>query len=229
MFKNCFFQGFVAPEGRKIGLVCLGYLADTHPPHVWPGALEGLAGTLNVKDQGVKDQGVEDQVVEDQLWPAALSAVKLCIGCCIWIWCCCNGRPWGCYAHEELEARRASYCWALGPLWVQIARASTARNQPPFNDFDFPLALAPQRRANLRSLTSKSAPTPPVVDDFGFSIVFVPQRGANFGNILGSRSSAWPRFSELTFGNARPPYYGKSQRLAQFLLDKPPSCPASVL
>ena len=38
----------------------------------------------------------------------------------------------------------------------------------------------------------------PVFHDFDFQIVLASQRGANFVDILGSRSSAPPRFSDLT-------------------------------
>ena len=49
----------------------------------------------------------------------------------------------------------------------------------------------------LRSSTSKSAPTPPVFNDFDFQIALARRRGANFADILGTRSSAPPRFSDL--------------------------------
>ena len=51
----------------------------------------------------------------------------------------------------------------------------------------------------LRTSTSKSALNMPVFNDFYFETTLAPQRGANFDNILGSRSSAPPSFSELTF------------------------------
>ena len=49
----------------------------------------------------------------------------------------------------------------------------------------------------LRSSTSKSAPNMPVFNDFDFQIALARRRGANFVDILGSRSSAPPRFSDL--------------------------------
>ena len=49
----------------------------------------------------------------------------------------------------------------------------------------------------LSRSTSKSAPNMPVFNDFDFRIALARRRGANFVDILGSRSSAPPRFSEL--------------------------------
>ena len=49
----------------------------------------------------------------------------------------------------------------------------------------------------LRSTTSKSAPGLPVFNDFDFQIALARRRGANFVDILGSRSFAPPRFSDL--------------------------------
>ena len=49
----------------------------------------------------------------------------------------------------------------------------------------------------LRSSTSKSGLTPPVFNDFDFRIALARRRGANFVGILGSRSFAPPRFSDL--------------------------------
>ena len=46
-------------------------------------------------------------------------------------------------------------------------------------------------------LTSKSAPGMPVFNDFDFQIGLARRRGANFVDILGARSSAPPRFSDL--------------------------------
>ena len=45
--------------------------------------------------------------------------------------------------------------------------------------------------------TSKSAPGLPVFNDFDFQIALARRRGANFVDILGSRSFAPPRFSDL--------------------------------
>ena len=100
---------------------------------------------------------------------------------------------------------------------VQILRSSTSKSDPKpssLNDFDFRIALARSRGANfaklnfqkkalrnpqvLTILTSKSAPSLPVFDGFDFQIALARKHGANFVNILGSRSSAPPRFSELT-------------------------------
>ena len=49
----------------------------------------------------------------------------------------------------------------------------------------------------LSSSTSKSAPNMPVFYDFDFRIALARRRGANFVEILGSRSFAPPRFSDL--------------------------------
>ena len=49
----------------------------------------------------------------------------------------------------------------------------------------------------LSMSTSKSAPNMPVFNDFDFQIALARRRGANFVDILGSRSSAPPRFSDL--------------------------------
>ena len=49
----------------------------------------------------------------------------------------------------------------------------------------------------LLSSTSNSAPSLPVLNGFDFQIALVRRRGANFVDILGSRSFAPPRFSDL--------------------------------
>ena len=49
----------------------------------------------------------------------------------------------------------------------------------------------------LRSSTSKSAPNPRCFNDFDFQIALARRRGANFVEILGTRASAPPRFSDL--------------------------------
>ena len=68
----------------------------------------------------------------------------------------------------------------------------------------------------LRSSTSKSVPIMPVFNDFHFRIALARRRGANFVDILGSRSSAPPRFSDLP-EPSKPRNYGKTQHFAQFL------------
>ena len=56
----------------------------------------------------------------------------------------------------------------------------------------------------LRSSTSKSAPNPSSFNDFDFQIALARRRGANFVDILGNRSFAPPRFSDLyTFASFR--------------------------
>ena len=49
----------------------------------------------------------------------------------------------------------------------------------------------------LSRSTSKSAPGMPVFNHFDFQIALAHRRGANFVDILGSRSFAPPRFSDL--------------------------------
>ena len=49
----------------------------------------------------------------------------------------------------------------------------------------------------LSMSTSKSAPGMPVFNDFDFQIALARRRGANFVEILGTRASAPPRFSDL--------------------------------
>ena len=80
---------------------------------------------------------------------------------------------------------------------VQILPASTSKSAPTpsaFNDFDFQIALARRRGANLPTSTSKSAPTPSAFNDFDFQVALVRRRGANFSDILSSQSSATPVF-----------------------------------
>ena len=72
----------------------------------------------------------------------------------------------------------------------------------------------------LRSSTCKSAPNLPGFDDFDLRIALKRRRGANFVDILGSRSSAPPRFSDLTSEPPKPRNYGQIQHFAQFLPTK---------
>ena len=44
---------------------------------------------------------------------------------------------------------------------------------------------------------AKSAPNMPIFNDFDFQTALARRRGANFVDILGSRSFAPPRFSDL--------------------------------
>ena len=69
----------------------------------------------------------------------------------------------------------------------------------------------------LQSSTSKSASSLTVFDHFDFQTALARRRGANSVAILGSRSFAPPRFSELTLRAFEATKLWKTQHFAQFL------------
>ena len=69
----------------------------------------------------------------------------------------------------------------------------------------------------LRSSTSKRAPNLPVFNDFDFRIALARRRGAIFVHILGSRSFAPPRFSDLPLRTFEATKLWKNTHFAQFL------------
>ena len=100
---------------------------------------------------------------------------------------------------------------------------------PSSNPPRLPTFLQPSRTpapathfVTCQELNFQSAPTPSVLNGFDFRIALAPQRGANFGDIFGSRTSAPPRFSELTLGAFEATKLWKKQSIshhfAQFLL-----------
>ena len=76
-----------------------------------------------------------------------------------------------------------------------------------------------------RSSAWKSVPNPRCFHDLDFEIALAQQRGANFVEVLGSRSSAPPRFSDLTLRGSKRQKYRKTQHFAQFLPAKLPHVP----
>ena len=102
-----------------------------------------------------------------------------------WFWLSLDLRFKWFEIHMTWLAIDSGFKW-FGGLW-------TSKNVPStwcFNSFDSQTVLSPQRGANFPNL--------PVFNEFDFEIALVPQRGANFVDILRSRSSTPPRFSELT-------------------------------
>ena len=79
------------------------------------------------------------------------------------------------------------------------------------------------------SSTSKSAPSMPVFKNFDFQIALAPQRGANFGGILGSRSFAPPRFSDLPLQAFEATKLWKNTEFRAIPTRQNLSCRASVL
>ena len=81
----------------------------------------------------------------------------------------------------------------------------------------------------LRSSTSKRAPNLPVFNEFNFQIALARRRGANFVDILGSRCSAPPRFSDLTFRAAEATKLWKNTAFRAIPTRQNRSCVAVVL
>ena len=116
---------------------------------------------------------------------------------------------------------------------AQILQSSTSKSAPNpqrFNDFDFEIALAPQRGANFAALNFQKYSDPPIYFyDFDFQIAF-GRRRANFVDILGNQSSAAPRFSRPTSpaSDPKPRNYRKNTTFRAIPTRQNLSCLASA-
>ena len=79
---------------------------------------------------------------------------------------------------------------------------------PVFNDFDFRIALAPQRGANFGDLNFQKCPDHASFKNFDFRIALAPQRGANFGDLNFQKCPDHASFKNFDFRIALAPQRG---------------------
>ena len=115
------------------------------------------------------------------------------------------------------------------PRETQFEPPKTPRDRQFLTSLTSKLLSRPSVVQFLSGSTSKTAPNMPVFNDFDFRIALARRRGANFVDILGSRSFAPPRFSDLPLRTFEATKLWKNTAFRAIPTRQNLSCLASVL